>query len=46
MNYRKDGQNLKRKEIKAIKRQEAEARNEKTHDNDRRVNRKKFANEY
>lgn len=42
MNYRTaDGRNLTRKEIKEKKRTEAEARNLKTDEKDRRLNRKK-----
>jgi hypothetical protein len=40
MNYRFEGRNLTKKEIKEQKRSEADARNNKTHDNDRKKNRK------
>ena len=41
MEYRTEGRNLTRKEIKEKKRAEAEARNLKTDDKDRRQNRVK-----
>lgn len=41
MNYRNGSLNLKRQEIKALKRTEAEERNAKTKPEDRRANRQK-----
>jgi hypothetical protein len=41
MNYRVNGKNLTRKEIKELKRSQAEKRNANTKPEDRKVNRKK-----